>query len=103
MKVSLAANAAPVEVRPLSSEFVLSSVLLFGCFLVLASLTALLLVVLSRRLGTSPTAAPPVPPAAPDPGMPSGSPSAMLRWTIAGVVVGAIGVIITALGVFIGL
>lgn len=103
MKISLAANAAPADVRGLSGEFVLTSALLFGCFLVLASLTALVLVVLSRRLGTSHTAAASVPPAAPDPGAPSGRPGAMFRWTIAGVVVGAIGVVITALGVFNGL
>ncbi|MFZ3551722.1 hypothetical protein ACODT3_40045 [Streptomyces sp. 4.24] len=100
MKTSLVANTALSEVRAASGEFALPYVLLFGCFLVLAGLVALAMVLGFQRLGVSPPVTPPTPrgPAV----VPSGSQGSMRRWTIAGVVVGAICAVITAVGVVNG-
>ncbi|MGW0900990.1 hypothetical protein ACWD0G_29130 [Streptomyces goshikiensis] len=103
MKISLAANAATDEVRPISGEFALSNLLLFGCFLVLAGIVVFALLMLNRRIGASQPAAAPTRSPAPNRGVAaSDHQNSMRRWTIAGVIVGAIAVVVTVVGVVHG-
>ncbi|WP_146206986.1 hypothetical protein [Streptomyces tirandamycinicus] len=96
MKYSIAADAASLQLLPVPGEFLISHIT-FVCFVVVfAAFAAFALVLLYRKTGTSGTSAS-SPSRVPDSTVaPTGRPSSMNRWTIAGVVVAALALVIAA-------
>lgn len=92
-----AADVAPLEVLPVSGEFLIGQVMFFVVFLVFAAFAAFALVRLSRKTGTDDSrgnSSPQLPAPAMTPPSPQRSTH---RWTIAGVVVAVLGLAVTAM------
>ncbi|MET8218064.1 hypothetical protein [Streptomyces hirsutus] len=91
-----AADVASPEVLPVSGEFLIGQATLFAAFLAFAAFASFALARLSRKTGTDGSggnSSPQVPAPAVTPTSPQRSTH---RWTIAGVVVAVLGLVVTA-------
>ncbi|MGW0553803.1 hypothetical protein ACWDZ6_06320 [Streptomyces sp. NPDC002926] len=96
MKISIAADAGSLQVLPVSGEFLISHVTLLCAFAVFAAFAAFALVLLSRKAGTGDTSASSSPRLPDSTVTPTGPQGSMRRWTIAGVVVAVLALVIAA-------